>query len=182
MSNVFLNCTPPFLRGSFIQSRIYRFSWATWSVSPRSSYLPKNWIYRYVLPCSCCVLDLFARVRILVYVWYQIPPWVSRFHYLQEAQLVLCVLGSKLTLCSGCFTKPSSWPLSLTQATSLLPAYKMFNSCTNLIHPSRHTPCSEQLPRLRFLRHSSLSRESHGQWEQMATRSPQVFRHPAPLH
>lgn len=85
-------------------------------------------------------------------------PWVSRFHYLQEAQLVLCVLGSKLQsscLCSKRFTKPPSWPLSLTQTTSLLPAYKMFNSHTNLTHPSRHTPRLEQLPRLCFLFQSS---------------------------
>lgn len=84
-------------------------------------------------------------------------PWVSRFHYLPEAHLALCVLIQTpvIRLVQQALTKPSSWPLRLTQTTSLLPAYKMLDSHTNWTHPSRHTRRLEQLPRLCFLFHSS---------------------------
>lgn len=125
-------------------------------MSPRSSSLPKNWIYRYALPCSCVVLDLFACVCILVYAWCQIPGCQDSITC--QKPTLPCVCWSRLQssgLCSKRFTKPSSWSLSLTQTTSLLPAYKMLDSHTNWTHPSRHTQRLEQLPRLCFLFHSS---------------------------
>lgn len=127
-------------------------------MSPRSSYLPKNCIYRYLLPCSCFVLDLFACVWILVYALCQIPGcqdsitckkpnlscvcWDpnSSHHAVQRALYETVFLAPKFN-------------------TNHLPTSSMFNSRTNLIHPSRHTPRSEQLPRLCFLCHSSPSQE-----------------------
>lgn len=127
MSNVFLNCTPPFLRGSFIQSRIYRFSWASWSVSPRSSYLPKNWIYRYVLPCSCCFRLICMCVDLSVCLVSD-PSLGVKIPLLARSPTCPVCAGIQtpvITLCSGRFMKLSSWPLSLT-----LPPYFQHTRCS----------------------------------------------------